>query len=82
MPLPGVTVGDIGPKLGTDSNDNGYLRLDHVRVPRDHMLMGFAKVRPSARQPTLVGRPVGAFWLRLCVDAGGQRGTLQQASSR
>ncbi|ELR15635.1 acylCoA oxidase like protein [Acanthamoeba castellanii str. Neff] len=49
MPLPGVTVGDIGPKLGTDSNDNGYLRLDHVRVPRDHMLMGFAKVDREGR---------------------------------
>jgi hypothetical protein len=54
MPLPGVTVGDIGPKLGTDSNDNGYLRLNHVRVPRDHMLMGFAKVR---HQP-----PANACW--------------------
>jgi acyl-CoA oxidase len=31
-PLPGITVGDIGPKLGFSSVDNGYLRLDHVRV--------------------------------------------------
>jgi alkylation response protein AidB-like acyl-CoA dehydrogenase len=61
MPLPGVTVGDIGPKLGTDSNDNGYLRLDHVRVPRDHMLMGFAKARSSASSQGFVGRPVGAL---------------------
>ncbi|XP_064651939.1 peroxisomal acyl-coenzyme A oxidase 1-like [Lineus longissimus] len=39
QPLPGVTVGDIGPKLGYASMDNGFLRLDKVRVPRDHMLM-------------------------------------------
>jgi alkylation response protein AidB-like acyl-CoA dehydrogenase len=54
MPLPGITVGDIGPKLGTDSNDNGFLRFDHVRVPRDHMLMGFAKVVCPADLHTVV----------------------------
>jgi len=35
----GVTVGDIGLKLGYDSMDNGFLRFDHVRIPRDNMLM-------------------------------------------
>lgn len=46
-PAPGVTVGDIGTKIGINSNDNGYLRLDHVRIPRRHMLMGHAKVLPD-----------------------------------
>uniref|UniRef100_A0A452VFE0 Acyl-coenzyme A oxidase n=1 Tax=Ursus maritimus TaxID=29073 RepID=A0A452VFE0_URSMA len=46
-PLPGVTVGDIGPKMGFDSTDNGFLRLDHVRVPRENMLSRFAQVLPD-----------------------------------
>ncbi|XP_002913577.1 peroxisomal acyl-coenzyme A oxidase 2 isoform X2 [Ailuropoda melanoleuca] len=46
-PLPGVTVGDIGPKMGFDSIDNGFLRLDHVRVPRENMLSRFAQVLPD-----------------------------------
>lgn len=33
-PLPGVCTGDIGPKMGFQSVDNGFLRLDHVRIPR------------------------------------------------
>lgn len=33
-PLPGVTVGDIGPKWGYHSKDNGYLAFNHVRIPR------------------------------------------------
>jgi len=37
-PLPGIEVGDVGPKLGDHANDTGFLRLDHVRVPREHML--------------------------------------------
>lgn len=46
-PLPGITVGDIGPKFGYNAVDNGYLRFDHVRIPRQDMLMRFAKVTPE-----------------------------------
>jgi acyl-CoA oxidase len=45
QPLPGVSVGDIGPKLGYASMDNGYLRLEKVRIPRDHMLMKHGQVK-------------------------------------
>ena len=43
-PLPGITVGDIGPKLGYLGMDNGFLKLDNVRIPRDQMLMKYSKV--------------------------------------
>ncbi|XP_019579683.2 peroxisomal acyl-coenzyme A oxidase 2 [Rhinolophus sinicus] len=46
-PLPGITVGDIGPKMGFEQTDNGFLRLDHVRVPRENMLSRFAQVLPD-----------------------------------
>lgn len=46
-PLPGVTLGDIGPKLGFMSVDNGFCLFDHVRVPREHMLMGLAEISPD-----------------------------------
>ncbi|XP_069050723.1 peroxisomal acyl-coenzyme A oxidase 1 isoform X1 [Lepisosteus oculatus] len=46
-PLPGVVVGDIGPKFGFDEVDNGYLKLDNVRIPRENMLMKYAKVEPD-----------------------------------
>ncbi|ETV69084.1 hypothetical protein H257_15219 [Aphanomyces astaci] len=47
--LPGITLGDIGPKIGFQSVDNGYVFcvLDHVRIPRRNMLMRFAKVAPD-----------------------------------
>ncbi|XP_075406084.1 peroxisomal acyl-coenzyme A oxidase 2 [Tenrec ecaudatus] len=46
-PLPGITVGDIGPKMDFDHTDNGFLRLDHVRVPRENMLSRFGQVLPD-----------------------------------
>lgn len=44
QPLPGVTVGDIGPKVAFSVKDNGFARFDKVRIPRDSMLMRYAKV--------------------------------------
>ncbi|CAA2978417.1 peroxisomal acyl-coenzyme A oxidase 1-like [Olea europaea subsp. europaea] len=46
-PLPGITLGDIGTKFGNgayNTMDNGVLRFDHVRIPRDQMLMRVSQV--------------------------------------
>ncbi|XP_060724645.1 peroxisomal acyl-coenzyme A oxidase 1 isoform X1 [Tachysurus vachellii] len=47
QPLPGVVVGDIGPKFGFDEVDNGFLKLDNIRIPRENMLMKYSKVHPD-----------------------------------
>ncbi|KAL5099015.1 hypothetical protein RYX36_003342 [Vicia faba] len=47
LPLPGITVGDIGMKFGNaayNSMDNGVLSFDHVRIPRNQMLMRVSQV--------------------------------------
>eukprot|EP01080_Neovahlkampfia_damariscottae_P008972 gene8972-921_t len=43
-PFKGLSVGDIGPKFGFNGMDNGFLKLNHYRIPRRNMLMKFAKV--------------------------------------
>uniref|UniRef100_A0A5B6Z5M8 Acyl-coenzyme A oxidase n=1 Tax=Davidia involucrata TaxID=16924 RepID=A0A5B6Z5M8_DAVIN len=46
-PLPGITVGDIGMKFGNgayNTMDNGVLKFDHFRIPRDQMLMRVSQV--------------------------------------
>lgn len=43
-PLPGVEIGDIGPKLGYNAVDNGFLRFSEVFVPRRAMLAANARV--------------------------------------
>ena len=32
LPLKGIQVGDIGPKYGYNSKDNGFLSLDNVKI--------------------------------------------------
>ncbi|XP_046436827.1 probable peroxisomal acyl-coenzyme A oxidase 1 [Daphnia pulex] len=43
-PLPGISVGEIGPKLGFNTVNNGYLGFEKVRIPRDHLLMKHSQV--------------------------------------
>lgn len=42
--LPGVKTGDLGPKIGYTTKDNGWACFDNVRIPRENMLMGLAEV--------------------------------------
>eukprot|EP00158_Paraphelidium_tribonemae_P006460 Partr_v1_DN27828_c0_g1_i3_m23246 putative acyl-Coenzyme A oxidase len=40
----GVSVGDIGPKMGANSMDNGFLRFNSYRIPRRYLLMRSVQV--------------------------------------
>ncbi|XP_042883920.1 peroxisomal acyl-coenzyme A oxidase 1-like [Penaeus japonicus] len=42
--LPGITLGEIGPRLGLNTNDNGFLKFEHYRIPRTNMLMKHSQV--------------------------------------
>jgi acyl-CoA oxidase len=49
QPLPGIELGDIGPKIGYNSKDNGYLIFDRVKIPREAMLNRYVKVHVDGR---------------------------------
>ncbi|XP_017771028.1 PREDICTED: peroxisomal acyl-coenzyme A oxidase 3-like [Nicrophorus vespilloides] len=38
QPLPGITVGDMGPKIGLNGIDNGFLLFNNVHVSKDALL--------------------------------------------
>jgi len=42
--MPGINCGTMGPKMGYNSKDNGWMTFDHVRIPRSQMLQRFMKV--------------------------------------
>ncbi|KAK3102107.1 hypothetical protein FSP39_008857 [Pinctada imbricata] len=46
-PMPGIKIGDIGPRMGRLTSDNGYLILNNIRIPRENMLMKNAQVSPD-----------------------------------
>lgn len=46
-PEPGVDVGDIGPRIGLNGVNNGFLGLKNVRIPHDQMLSKNNQVLPD-----------------------------------
>lgn len=49
-PLENIHVGDIGPKFGYNTMDNGFLLLNNVKVPHAHMLARFSSVDPRTNK--------------------------------
>lgn len=47
--LPGVEAGDIGPKIGFHSKDNGYLILKGVRISRKNMLTRYLSITKDGK---------------------------------
>lgn len=45
--VPNLEVGDIGNKYGFDTQDNGYLKFNKLRIPLQNMLMRYAVVTPE-----------------------------------
>lgn len=47
-PLEGIVIGDIGPKYGYTSMDNGYMLFKHHRVPHSALLSKYSGVDSEA----------------------------------
>eukprot|EP00605_Chrysophyceae_sp_TOSAG23-4_P002485 GSChrysophyteH1.ASY1.ANO1.2748.1 assembled CDS len=66
-PLPGIECGDIGPKFGYNSMDNGYCRFTRHIIPRTAMLAGFAQVSPDGTYTKQSGQEKIAYGIMLDV---------------
>lgn len=46
-PMKGIIIGEIGPKVGFNAVNNGFLGFDKVRIPLKNMLMRNATLLPT-----------------------------------
>jgi acyl-CoA oxidase len=58
-PLPGIEVGDIGPKIGYSTRDNGYLIINKVSIPRKNMLSRYINISREGEVKTKGNPKVG-----------------------
>lgn len=61
QPLPGIAVGDIGPKYGYASMDNGFMLFDHLRVPKSAMLSRYVEVSDETGDLIRRGHPAVVY---------------------
>ncbi|MGY1794668.1 acyl-CoA dehydrogenase [Geodermatophilus sp. SYSU D00525] len=80
-PVPGVTIGDDGPKAGLLGVDNGRLSFDHVRVPREMLLDRFGQVAEDGTYTSDIENETRRFFTMLGtlvrgrVSVGGSAGS-------
>ena len=85
-PLPGVTIGDDGPKAGLLGVDNGRLTFDHVRVPRDMLLDRFGQVAEDGTYTSPIENETRRFFTMLGtlvrgrVSVGGSAGSATKTA--
>ncbi|CAL1271313.1 unnamed protein product [Larinioides sclopetarius] len=55
LPYKGITVGDLGPKVGLNGLDNGFMMFNKYRIPREYLLNKNADVSPDGKYLTRKG---------------------------
>ncbi|XP_028130693.1 peroxisomal acyl-coenzyme A oxidase 3 isoform X1 [Diabrotica virgifera virgifera] len=80
-PYPGITVGDMGEKIGLNGIDNGFIMFNNFRIPRENLLNRTADVTPSGDYEssfTDPGKILGAALENLSM---GRVGIMQESSN-
>lgn len=63
--LKGITIEDDGLKGGLNGIDNGRIRFDHVRVPRENLLNRYGSVAPDGTYSSPIDSPGRRFFTML-----------------
>ncbi|MQY17404.1 acyl-CoA dehydrogenase family protein [Nocardia macrotermitis] len=63
--LPGVTTSDCGLKGGLPGVDNGRIRFDNVRIPRENLLNRYGDVVPDGTYSSEIENPSRRFFTTL-----------------
>ncbi|MCJ1465739.1 fatty-acyl coenzyme A oxidase [Pseudocyphellaria aurata] len=71
-PLENIHVGDIGPKFGYNTMDNGFLLLNNVKIPHVNILARHSSVDPETNiyvKPASASLVYGTLtWVRSTID--------------
>lgn len=73
--LPGIKIGDCGPKKGLNYIDNGYMILEDVRIPRENLLGKYGSVDSKGVYSSIIKDWGARFGIHMSALSAG-RGSL------
>uniref|UniRef100_A0A0V0J4W4 Acyl-coenzyme A oxidase n=1 Tax=Schistocephalus solidus TaxID=70667 RepID=A0A0V0J4W4_SCHSO len=65
QPMSGVSIEEMGSKMGLNGVDNARLNFNHVRVPRDALLDRYSSVSPDGQYTSSIGGGVRSRFLKV-----------------
>lgn len=81
IPFAGIEIGDCGLKKGLNGIDNGWMKLNEFRVPRESLLNRFGDVSASGEYSTEIPNDGKRFATSMSALSGGRvlvcRGTSE-----
>ncbi len=80
-PLKGVYLEDCGHKMGLNGVDNGRIKFEKVRIPRENLLDRFAKVSEQGEYSSPIASDSKRFFTMLGTLVGGRIGIPRSALS-
>ncbi len=79
MSLPGVIVGEMGPKCGLNGLDNGFVTFHNVRIPRENLLNRTGDVSPDGKYVSPIKDANKRFGVSLGALSNGRVGLTHYA---
>lgn len=76
---PGVLVGDIGPKVGLNGIDNGFVMFSNYRIPRENLLNRTGDVTPEGVYESVFTEPGKVLGAALESFSAGRIGIMQES---
>lgn len=77
--VPGVMIGDCGPKEGLDGIDNGWLKFNNLKLPYDSLLDKFSKIE-NGKFVNKVENENKRFGMTMGVFSSGRVGIINSAN--
>ncbi|XP_031349107.1 peroxisomal acyl-coenzyme A oxidase 3-like isoform X2 [Photinus pyralis] len=76
LPYPGVSVTDLGEKIGLKALDNGFIIFNDYRIPKDSLLNRLADVSDDGIYSSRISDPIARFGIILSTLSSGRVKTL------
>ena len=70
--VPGIKLGDCGPKLGMNGVDNGWAIFDRLKIPYDNLLDKYSSINEQGEFMSTVEKKNVRFGLQLAALSGGR----------
>jgi len=82
LPLPGITIGDCGEKLGMAGVDNGFMIFNNYRVPKDALLDKISQVADDGTYTSSIAKKSKRFAFMMSTLCGGRFSVTRAAAVR